>query len=145
MNKESIIAILLGFTGGILVAFLLVTAPSKLSFLNRNSQDNTKDEQVKSAQTADKPDSPITITSPLENSYIEGESVTIEGSVKNGDQVIVNGPLDDYIFVVKEDQTFTGSVDLHDGENNIFFTIFENSTTNPQTQKLVLYVSEESL
>lgn len=145
MNKESIIAILLGFTGGILVAFLLVTAPSKLSFLNKKSPDTNSNEQVKSAQTDDNTDRFITITSPAENSYIEGESTTIEGSVKSGSVVIASGPLDDYLFEVLEDKTFTGSIDLHDGENIIFFTVFENPNSPPQTEKLVLYVSEESL
>lgn len=145
MNKESIIAILLGFAGGILVAFLLVTAPSKLAFLNKgkdqDSSENTS--QVEGEQTTQ---TPIVITEPEQASFISAQEVEIRGTttVMVDKKIIIQTENEDYVVTISEDGSFSQKVSLLEGENKTFFTVYDNNN-NAVTHELVIYSSTESI
>jgi len=126
MNKETLIAIFLGFTGGILVAFLLITVPKKLSQGQNDNTTPTPTPQVAETENA----STITLNTPDEGSIIQGKETNIEGVTVPNAKVVISGPTEDLVLESDDSGSFSSTVSVYEGYNHINVTVF---TINSQT------------
>lgn len=140
MNRETLIAILLGFTGGILVAFLLVAIPKRLPQFKKESTSPTP------AQEQPQPKEEkalLDITSPEEGIVVEGEEIEISGSTKANTQVVVNGPSEDVVVASDESGSFSAKLGVFAGENLFTITAYPENE-NPLNKSLSIFATEKS-
>lgn len=129
MNRETIIAILLGFTGGILVAFLLVTVPKKLPQLKK--EDNSPTPTQNQPENSQLTDNKLEITTPENGIVVEGEEIEISGTSKANTHIVVSGPSEDIVVTSDENGKFSAKLSIYEGEN--LFTV----TSYPENDKPV--------
>ena len=94
MNKETLIAILMGFGGGILVAFLLITVPKKFA-TNTSQSDQIPQKQAEPTQSEFDSIPKLIWDTPVNSAFIEEKSVNISGTTGKGVKVVISGPAED--------------------------------------------------
>lgn len=119
MNRETLIAIFLGFTGGILVAFLLITVPKKLP----QAQNNTTPTPAPEVAGTENQTS-ITLSLPEEGGIIQGEETEVEGITSPNSKVVISGPTEDIVVEADDSGSFSGTVNVYEGYNQINITVF---------------------
>lgn len=140
MNRETLIAIFLGFTGGILVAFLLITVPKRLPQAQNSNVSPTASPDVDGSQDQ----STIKLDKPEESSVIEGEETDIEGITVPNSKVVISGPSEDVLIDSTDSGSFKSKITVYEGYNQINITVY---TKEGQTLTLVrnIYATKETL
>lgn len=141
MNRETLIAVFLGFAGGILIALLLITLPKKINFdfkQKSNSSPTPTNQQAK--QEESKP--VILIESPQNESLIEGKETTIKGKTKENSLVVISGPSEDQVVQSDENGNFSAPVKVYEGENLINLTVYLAGDQTASYQLKVFATSE---
>lgn len=138
MNRETLIAILLGFTGGILVAFLLVTLPKRLPQLKKDSTSPTPTQSQVSPDNQD--DKKIEVTNPENGIVVEGEEIEITGITLSNTFVVVNGPNEDVVVTSDNEGKFSAKLGVLDGENLFTVTAYPENE-NPLTTNVSVFAT----
>lgn len=138
MNRETLTAIFLGFAGGILVALLLITVPKRLPQTKKQTNPTPAQKENISDKTQ------INIESPIDGSYIEGNSVEISGTASGKTTIVANGPIEDKVTTSGEDGKFKISISVTDGENNISVSSYPADGA-VITKSLIIFASKEVL
>lgn len=139
MNRETIIAIFLGFAGGILIAFLLITLPKRLPVSKKENL--TPAPQLQNQQD-DKPI--ISIESPENESLVEGEEVEVKGTTKANSLVVVSGPSEDSVLTPDTNGKFSTRLVLYEGQNLINITVYLEDG-KVASNELIVFASKETL
>ena len=133
----SFVALLLG----------LVVAGGAFYFLQSAKGVKPKNENQKS-ETA-KPTTPpvsdlsLTITSPKDEIVVEKKLVTVSGKTNGASVVIVSTPLSDEVLEPAENGTFTGTVTIDDGYNELVFTAIAENGQEVRKVQTITYSTEE--
>lgn len=138
MNRETIIAIILGFTGGILVAFLLITVPGKFNFNKKIVP------QVTPQKQPPKEEEMLKIESPENETFVEGKTIAITGTVVSQASVIINSPAEDQVIQTDKEGKFTTTIGIIEGENSLNVSAYLNEG-QVVTKNLTIFASEETL
>ncbi len=138
MNRETFIAIFLGFAGGILVAFLLIAVPKKLPQVKKTTLSPTPQQEQKPSPENGK----FTIISPENNAFIETVEVEIIGTGTENTQVVINGPSDDKVVTIGKDGKFSGKVSIYTGENLLNITAYSKDNS-PVSKQLTVFALNE--
>lgn len=131
MNRETIIAIFLGFAGGILVAFLLITIPKRLTSIKKVTPTPTPYQEI---EQEEKPQ----LTLDLEKDvFVEEDEVEVSGTTSANSLVVVNGPIEDKVVKSDSQGKFSSKLSLSEGENLINVTVYlENGETVSEVRKI---------
>ncbi len=124
MNRETLIAIFLGFAGGILIAVLLLTLPKKmpnLSFLPKQNQP-TPTSVTTSPPAEDQPS--LIIEEPKDGSIVSDQKIEIKGKTKPESLVVVSGPAADQVLTTNAEGNFQTQIELAAGANLITTTVY---------------------
>ena len=146
MNKDAILATLIGFGIGLLITGLLLVGPNVLkyvpavplpsfSFLHRQ-----KTPDVTPTPTPKQVD--LSIESPLADSIEDTATILVSGTARRGATVVIAGPGDESVILVNGDGKFAGKVTLQEGKNDITVTAIGSDKTFTQT--VVVYYTEAS-
>lgn len=139
MNRETLIAIFLGFAGGILIAFLLITLPKRLP---QAKKENLTPAPAK--QTQEDKKIIISIESPENESLVEGEEVEVKGTTKEKSLIVISGPNEDKVVTSGDDGKFSTKLVVYEGQNLITFTLYLEDGTLA-THELTVFASKETL
>lgn len=141
MNRETLIAVFLGFAGGILIALLLITLPKKINFdLNQRSSSSPTPTSQQAKQEESKP--VISIESPQNESLIEGKETTIKGKTKENSLMVISGPSEDQVIQSDKNGNFSAPVKVYEGENFINLTVYLPDDQTASYQLTVFATSE---
>ncbi len=135
MNRETLIAIFLGFTGGILVAFLLVTVPKKLPKFSKE----TPSPSPKQEQSNEQPEIKVALelTNPENGIVVAGTEIEVSGTTKANTQVVLSGPGEDAVITSDRDGKFSGNLSIYEGENLLSATAYpENEDTVSESRTI---------
>lgn len=139
MNRETIIAIFLGFAGGILIALLLITLPKRLTTAKKENPTPTPSQQ---SQEDKKPI--ISIVSPENESLVEGEEVEVKGTTVANSLVVVSGPSEDSIVTSDTEGKFSTKLNIYEGQNLITVTVYLEDG-KVASNELTVFASKETL
>ena len=146
MNKDALLATMIGFVVGLVITAILLAGPKLASFLPHISWKLPTFSQSKSvppATTAAKQKAfSVTIESPLDQSIQSDSTILVSGSTSGGATVLIDGNTDDAISQVKSDGKYAGKITLVEGENSISVTSFLKGKTATQTVT-VFYTPEQ--
>ncbi len=146
MNKDALLATIIGFGIGLLITGLLLVGPNilkllpavrlpELSFLSTQKNQPTPTPAAKQND--------VTIGSPLSENIESSRDLLVSGSAPAGATVVIAGPLDESVVTAKSDGTFAGNVTLAEGKNDLTVTAYSAKKTFAAT--VTVYYTQEQL
>lgn len=156
MNKETAVAILVGFGVGLTAALLILFLPGKLQQLNLTlpfggetqeethlRPDNADGKGGTGKENGAAADVELSIDSPEENALIESETAetTISGKAPAGSRVVLLSLSDKKATKADGSGNFKSEVKLTEGENKIQVAAYKDQQ-EPQVKILTVYYSE---
>ncbi len=142
MNRDAILATLIGFGIGLLITGVLIVSPNIVKSLPRFSLP-----QVSFFKTSPKPTptpaatpTGLTIDSPLADTIADKDGLLISGKTASGATVVIQGPLDEDVKVAA-DGKYAGKITLVEGKNEVTVTSYDG--TKPLTQIVTVYYTPE--
>jgi hypothetical protein len=140
MNKDAILATLIGFGIGLLITGLLLVGPNITKSLPKIKLPTT-------ASTTTPTPTPsqftVTIESPLAEAIENSTDVLVSGVTSPGSTVVIAGSVDDTAVVAQADGKYAGKVTLTEGKNDIIVTSYQQ--TKQASQTVTVYYTPESL
>ena len=146
MNKDALLATLIGFGIGLFITGMLLVGPRIAAFFPKISINLPKFASVKgpskSTPTPAQKEFGVTIDSPLPDSLESQEEVLVSGSTAAGATVVIAGNINDAAIETKTDGKFAGKLSLVEGKNDITVTSYLKDKKATQTIT-VFYTPEE--
>jgi hypothetical protein len=147
MNKDVILATLIGFGIGLLITGLLLVGPNITKMLPKINLPAITFFQSKQKPTATPTPTPsqftITIESPLAGTIENSTDLLVSGVTAPGSTVVIAGSVDDTVAVAQSDGKYAGKITLIEGKNDIIVTSYRE--TKQASQTVTVYYTPESL
>ena len=145
MNKDALLATLIGFGIGLVITGLLLVGPNLLKMFPaiKFPSFSFSQNQKASKPTPTPKTNAFTIESPLPETIENSTDLLVNGTAPAGSTVVIAGPVDESTVVVGADNKFAGKITLMEGKNDIAVTAI--TQTKPTTQTVVVYYTQESL
>lgn len=146
MNKDAILATLIGFVIGLLITGLLLMGPNITKSLPKIKLPTVNLTQSKQKPTKATTPSPsqftVTIESPLADSIENNTTILVSGVTQAGSTVVIAGTQDDTATVAEKTGKYAGKITLSEGKNDIIVTSYLQSKQASQTVT-VFYTPED--
>lgn len=136
MKKETLVAIFLGVTAGILIAVFLILNSKKAS----ESGDLIISRITPTVVITNNIVEPLLIESPDDNITVDVSEVKISGTSAKDSLIVIQTPAEESVIKVKE-KSFSSDVKLIPGENIIKITSYSGKEIDTRT--LTVYYVEE--
>lgn len=145
MNKDALLATLIGFGIGLLITGLLLVGPNILKMFPTITLPSFSFMQSGSAPTPTPTPkaASFSIESPLPEAIESSSTLLVSGTANPGVTVVIAGPSDESVVVVSSDGKFAGKVTLVEGKNDI--TVTSLSKEKQTSQSVTVYFTEETL
>lgn len=146
MNKDALLATLIGFGIGLLITGLLLIGPNIFKMFPAIKWPTISFSQNQKAVPTPTPTpkaSVLAIESPLPESIENTSDLLVSGTTTSGSTVVIAGPSDETAVAVGDDGKFAGKLTLVEGKNDI--TVTSLTGTKTSTQTVTVYFSEENL
>lgn len=141
MKKDVLLALLIGFTLGSVIAVLAVKLP-----LNLDSKNNKEISSVKitsSPSITSAKENIIGITSPTDQTIFTEPEFKLEGKLSTGSALIIETPLDSLVLTADNNGMFSGEFKLAEGSNRIYLTAVGNLGITESKTLNLFYTSEK--
>ncbi len=144
MNKDAILATVIGFVVGLIITGLLLIGPKLSGFLPKISWPQfsvAKQDQPKTQQEAKK-ETGFTIDSPLPDTIEDASSLLVSGTATPGATLVIQTDVDDEVVLAKEDGKYAGKITLVEGKNDITVTSYHKEASDVRT--VTVFYTEEN-
>jgi len=146
MNKDAILATIIGFVIGLCIAGLVLLGPKLAKYLPKISIhlptiSLTKPKASPTPTPNQKPFS-LTIDSPIAESIESDSDLLVSGTTTGGSTVVIQGNTNDSVTGATKDGKYAGKITLVEGENDITVTSYNKKDHAAQTVK-VYYTQEQ--
>lgn len=144
MNKDAILATIIGFVVGLCITGLILIGPKLISWLPKITFPTiTLPTSGTTPQTTPaESEFAITIDSPLEGSIESQAELLVSGSVQAGSLVFIQTDTDDAVTFAAEDGKYATEITLIEGKNDLSVTAYLKEKQSTQA-KTVYYTVEE--
>jgi len=139
LNRETILAGVAGFAMGLVAALVVLNVP----------QITSKRQLPRPLQTLQETASPtpigftLTLTQPEDEAILETPQASVAGKTEVGATVVVNGPLGEEVVEATTDGTFSTTVALEEGANEIVVTAYGKNDQEKTETRTVTYTKEQ--
>ena len=140
MNKDAILATLIGFGIGLLITGLLLVGPNITKFLPKI---NLPAKVSAPTPTPTPSQFAVTIESPLVDAIENTTDLLVSGVTNPGSTVVVAGSVDDTAVTAQADGKYAGKITLTEGKNEIVVTSYLE--TKQASQSITVYYTPETL
>lgn len=147
MNKDALLATLIGLAAGLVITGVLLLGPSltksfpKLS-LPRISLPSFAKPGTPSPTPTPAQELTVTIDSPLAEEIAVGDTLLVSGTTLPTTTVVAQGPLDEDVVLTRDGGAYAAKVSLIEGSNEITVTAYKDGKSASQTVT-VFYTPEE--
>lgn len=138
MKKEVLIAVIVGFSLGLIITFGVYRAQKSIKERS-NNQNATQESLLEDKNT----DIPLSLTQPEDGSITDKDTITIGGITKKNAIVSVISPEDHKITQADELGNFSVEFSLDGGENQIQIKSFSDDETTQEKSISVVYSTYE--
>jgi len=144
MNKDALLATVIGFVVGLVITGLLLVGPKLVSLLPNISCPSFSFGQAKPTTTPapTNANTGLTIDSPLAESIESSAELLVSGTTEPGAMVALQTDTDDEVVLAKEDGKYAGKVTLIEGKNDLTVTSYGKTKQEAKTIA-VFYTPEE--
>ena len=141
MNKDTVVASVIGFGLGLVAAIALWVVPRILP----KTAPAASDTQVLSEQTPVQPSTTnsLEIISPKDGDILKTNTVTLKGKARVADLVIITTPKETAVASLDTNGNFSADISLDEGANQI--VVGATSSKGQQTQQLDIYYFTEGI
>jgi hypothetical protein len=147
MNKDAILATLIGFGIGLLITGLLLLGPNITKSLPKIKLPSISFSQSQQKTPVTPTPTPsqfgVTIESPLADAIENTTDLLVSGVTAPGSTVVIAGSVDDTVATAQADGKYAGKVTLAEGKNDIIVTSY--LATKQATKTVTVYYTPESL
>ncbi len=149
MNKDALLATLIGFGIGLLITGLLLLGPNITKALPKIKLptitfSQSKQKTVATPTAGATPSQfAISIQSPLAEAIENTTDLLVSGATSPGATVVIAGPIDETVATAQSDGKYAGKVTLTEGKNDIIVTSYQK--TKQVSQTITVYYTPESL
>jgi hypothetical protein len=150
MNKDAILATVIGFGVGLVIAGLVFLGPSLLSGLPhfklpnfsflKNTFGTTR--RLQPTPTGKPASHTFSITSPLPDSVEPRNETLISGTTTPNATVVLEGEIGESVVVANSEGSYAGKLSLGEGKNDLLVTSY--SGKDVQTLPLTVYYTTEN-
>lgn len=142
MNKDTVVASVIGFSLGLVAAIALWVVPKIMPKPNTSSQiaDKTVNQEQPSASEVNGASS-FEITSPKDGEIVKSKDLNLTGKVTSATLVVVTTPTSSIVLTPSEKGEFSTSLTLTEGANPITVAAYTKDTN--ESQKLFIYYEIE--
>lgn len=144
MNKDALLATVIGFTVGLFITGLFLLGPKLLSFLPTFSlpsfsfgQTNPSGSPAPSAK-----DFSLRIDSPLPEAIESSAELLVSGTTEPGAIIVIQTDIDEDVVLSSDEGKYAGKVTLIEGKNDLIVTSYGKTKQESQTIT-VFYTPEE--
>lgn len=147
MNKDAILATVIGLVLGLAIAGAFIFGPSLVKALPKITLPTISLPKTAPKTTPQPTTTPkafgVTITAPLPDAIEPKDDVMVSGNTEAGTTVVIGGPLDEDVVIAGTDGAYAGRVTAVEGKNDITVTAY--GTEGKQAQSTVtIYYTQES-
>ena len=149
MNKDAILATLIGFGVGLVIAAGVFLGPAlfkdihislphigfPVTLLPKSTQKNTQPSPMP-MPTA------LTVESPLDQAIEPKGETLISGSAAPNSVIVLEGEADETVVTATKTGAYAGKVSLNEGKNDLVVTSYSNKEV--QTKTLTVYYTPEN-
>ncbi len=141
MNRETIIAVVLGILLGVGIGFFVLfqSSRSDKTKVIPISGDAENKKVVTSSRGAD--EAILEIKEPLNMAIVNTNKITIKGSAEKNSLIVIQSPINNKVFKT-EKETFETTYPLALGENTISINAYAKSSTPQEITLKIYYVAE---
>ena len=147
MNKDAVLATLIGFGIGLLITGLLLLGPNITKSLPKIKLPIISFSQPQKKPTVTPTPTPsqfaVSIESPLADAIENTTDLLVSGVTSPGSTVVIAGSADDTAVVAQTDGKYAGKITLVEGKNDIIVTSYSQAKQANQT--ITVYYTPESL
>lgn len=146
MNKDALLATLIGFGIGLLITGLLLLGPNLLKYfpaIKLPSFSLSQGASKKEPTPSPTPVAGLTIDSPLAEAIENDTSLLVSGTATPGATLIIAGDADETAVVAAVDGKYAGKISLLEGKNDIVVTSYLGSKQSAAT--ITVYYTPETL
>ncbi|KKU80923.1 hypothetical protein A2875_03690 [Candidatus Gottesmanbacteria bacterium RIFCSPHIGHO2_01_FULL_46_14] len=132
MNKDALLATLIGFGIGLVITGTFLFGPNIVKGLPSISIKLPRFSFGKTPPGVSPTPSPqsritgLTVTSPLAEALAEKKELLVSGTAPSGTAIVIAGPQDEDVVSANQNNTFGGQITLIEGKNDILVTAFIN-------------------
>lgn len=146
MNKDAIMATIIGFGIGLAITGAILIGPNALKYFP-SIKLPTMSINVKPTSALGEPSptplpSSFSLDSPLPEAIVDSESVLVSGSAQPGSVIVIEGVDDEVVSTATNDGKFAGKITLVEGKNIISVTNYHD--TDVQSVSVTVYYTQES-
>lgn len=147
MNRDALLASLIGFGIGLLITGILLVGPNVIKGfptikLPPIAFSLPKKNEAKTTPTATPTPAVLGITSPTNEETVSTSDLVVTGVAPTSSTVVVAGPNDEDVVVMKDDGKYAGKITLTEGKNDIVVTSYVNGKGS--SQNVVVYYTKET-
>lgn len=149
MNRDAVLATIIGFGVGLIIAGLVFLGPAlfkdfriqlpDISFVTRLFQGK---QEISPMPTPNVSSDGFTIDSPLPEAIESQEESLVSGSTKPGAIVVIIGEDSETVVEANKSGAYAGKIPLIEGKNNI--TVTSYAKDDIQSNTLVVYYTPET-
>lgn len=151
MNKDALLATIIGFGVGLLITGVLVFGPTIGKYLPSIKFPTLSLSSPLADSSKDNPDAlgtssneAFTIDSPQHESVETNDSLLVSGKAPSGSMVVVEGVQNEQIVEANEQNTYAADIDLIEGENRVTATYYDQEGKGTE-KTITVYYTEETL
>lgn len=146
MNKDAILATLIGLALGLSITAVFIFGPNLIKSLPKITFPT-----IALPKTAPKPTPQptilpkafgITITAPLPESVEPKKDIVVSGVTETGATVVIQGPNDDDVVTAGTDGAYAGKITAEEGKNDIIVTAYGPEGKQAQNTVTIYYTEE---
>lgn len=150
MNKDAILASVIGFGIGICITGILLVGPNvlkampklpSLTFPQQNKTDNTTPANETNVAAPTPQTATFSIDSPITDTIQNKDDVLVSGNTPPGSIVFVQSDIDEQVATVTADGKYAATIALQEGDNALTVTSYGNG--KPVSQSVVVYYTPD--
>ena len=143
MNKDALLATMIGFIVGLVITGVLMFAPRFAQFLPKISLPSFSFGQSTPAlsPTPNAQNTGLSINSPLPESIESVSSVLVSGNTEAGATVMIQTDVDDEVLIADSDGKYVGKITLVEGKNDL--TVTSYGKTKQETKTITVFYTPE--
>ncbi|HCS79322.1 TPA: hypothetical protein DIV55_06320 [Patescibacteria group bacterium] len=130
MNKDTIVASIIGFGLGLVAAIALWVVPRILPKLPQIKSPNQKETSTTAAQN--NTTEGLTITTPVNGEISQSDAITLKGKAANTKLVVISTADKSQVVTPSENGEYSAPVKLVEGNNDIVVSLISDETTTTE-------------
>lgn len=146
MNKDAILATVIGLVLGLTIAGAFILGPSLARALPKFKLPTVTLPNIAPKATPQPTASPkefgVTIAAPLPEAIEPKDDVMVSGNTEAGTTVVIQGPLDEDVVIAGTDGAYAGRVTAVEGKSDITVTAYGEAGKQAQSSIIIYYTQE---